>query len=133
MAETGKKATQTDAAAAAERAEAARAEGAERVEEQQEDEEVAAARRERESEQASQLKSVPDGALPPTERTKRNGDTSYQRDWLIANAQPVLGHDAHVVVGALHGDDREYLTVAEATKQIETWLATPVISDPNEA
>lgn len=126
------KAKETDAAASAERAEDAREGEAERAEEQMGEEEEAAAKREREAERALNLKSVPDGALAPTEKVNSKGETQFAREWLIANSQGVLGHDSHVVVGALHGDSDEYMTVAQATKKIDTWLNTEVTFDPNE-
>lgn len=127
------KPTQQEAAAAAEAADAdeARAEEREDVQNLTDAEETAEAKRE--LEKAAGLKSVPEGALPPTEKTTRSGETVFTREWLIANAQNVLGHDSHVVVGALHGDDREYLSVKEATQAVDAWLNTVVTFDPNDA
>jgi hypothetical protein len=128
------KPTQQEAAAASEAAAAdeARAEELGITEEQQDLEADAADKRARQQEQAAELKSVPEGALAPTEKTTRSGETTFARQWLIDNAQNVLGYDGHVVVGALHGDDREYLTVKETTKAIESWLGSVVSVDPNE-
>lgn len=130
-------AKEADAAGAAAAAEAAVADehaAQERqiAEEQAQEEETAAAKRERQQERAADLRSVPEGALPPTEKTTRGGDSQFARQWLIDNSQNMLGCDSHVVVGALHGDDREYLTVKEATKAIEQWLDSVVTLDPNE-
>lgn len=84
----------------------------------------AAAKREREQEKAAELKSVPEGALPPTEKQVR-GETAFARQWLIDHAEDVLGHPAHVVAGALHFVEDEYLTTKEATKLIDSWLESP--------
>lgn len=128
------KPTQEEVAAASEAAAGDKHAAVEReiAEEQNELEAEAADKRARQQEQAGELKSVPDGALPPTEKTTRSGETAFARQWLIDNAQNVLGCDGHVVVGALHGDDREYLTVKEAEKAIDSWLNTVVTVDPNE-
>lgn len=99
-----------------------------------EDEAGAAEVRERAAERAAVLKSVPEGALAPTEKQTRGGETAYQREWLIANAQNMVGRDGHVVVGALHGDTREYLTVKEVQKAIQDWEQNWVVNiDPNDS
>lgn len=125
--------TDEPAAASTAESEAAAREGeAEQVEEQMAEEESAAVKREAQAQRAAQLKSVPEGALAPTEKTTRSGETQFQRDRLIREAQPLLGYDSHVVVGALHGDSREYLTVDQAKSRIEEWLSTVVTVHPDD-
>lgn len=106
---------------------------AEVVAEQQEEAARAEERRAREAERAAGLKSVPEGALPPTEKQPRGGgDTQFARQWLLDNADSVLGHPKYVVAGALHLDESEYMTVAEARDKIERWLQSEITA-PGEA
>jgi uncharacterized membrane protein YdbT with pleckstrin-like domain len=104
----------------------------EQVRDQQADEARAAERRQAQTERAATLKSVPEGAAAPTEKQTRSGDTSFQQEWLVANAWNVLGYEPHVVTGAFHGWAKEYVTPEEATKRIEEWLNTTVTVHPDD-
>lgn len=115
------------AQAAAEQQREDRADEAEAAEDQAETAAEAEERRERERERASGLKSVPEGAGPPTEKTTRAGDTQFARDRLIAEGAALTGYEPHVLAGALHEVDKEYLTVAEANKLVEQWLQRPAL------
>jgi hypothetical protein len=108
--------------AATEQQQTAREGEAERVEEEMIEEETAEERRQREEARAEQLKSVPEGAQAPLERTTRGGETAFKRDHLLANARALTEHEEHVLVGALHGDDREYLTATEAQRAADDFL-----------
>lgn len=46
----------------------------------------------------------------------------YSVTRLMQDSVAFTGYPAHVLAGALHGDDREELTVDAAKKAIETWL-----------
>lgn len=106
----------------------------EAVQEQTEAVQTAEERREAQQERASTLKSVPEGALPPSEKTTKGGETTFARArFLDPYEGPALtGHEAHVIAGALHLDDAEYLSVADVQQKVETWLATPVTTGESD-
>lgn len=114
----------TTEAALSERGDAER----ELVEEQAAAAETAEERRTRQAERAQELKSVPDGAQAPTEKSTRGGDTTFARSRFLDPVEgPALtGHPHHVIVGALHLDDQEYQSVEDVQKKIETWIGTEV-------
>jgi hypothetical protein len=63
---------------------------------------------------------------PPLERETSSGETEFQRDYLIANALPLTGLEPHVLVGALHGSDQEFLTAEQAKEIAQKWLDSEV-------
>lgn len=112
------------AAALAERGDAER----DLVEEQTEAAETAEQKRERQSARAQELRSVPEGAAAPTEKTARGGDTQFSRSRFLDPAEgPALtGYAHHVIAGALHLDDAEYQSVESVQGKVEAWLQTEV-------
>ena len=66
-------------------------------------------------------------AVAPTQ-VEEGGETAYSIDRLIAEAPSFLGCEPHVAAGALHGTDKEFLTIAEAKEAVEAWLAREVAS-----
>lgn len=100
---------------------------------QQEEETSAAAKRARAAEKASELKAVPEGAAAPTEKTPAGGgDTQFQRAWVLEHADALVGYPAHVVAGALYGNDQEYLTVAEVKAACAAWLDREIPTTPDQ-
>lgn len=117
--------------AAVEQQEAAAAER-EAVDEAVAEEAQAAERREAQSDKAAELKSVPEGALAPLEKLGQDGTVSYAHDYLIAHALELTGHPSHVMVGALYGSTKEYISAADATKLADTWLDTEITTTPEQ-
>lgn len=52
--------------------------------------------------------------------------STYPRAELIANSQAIFGVMPEVVIGALHGNNAEELTVVEVKKAIEDFLKRKV-------
>lgn len=100
---------------------------------QQAEAEQAEERRARQVEKAEALKSVPEGAAAPNEKSARSGDTAFRQDWLVENAYNVLGVPPFEVVGAFYGWGQEYVTVSEAQKKIEEYRARVVTVHPDDA
>lgn len=117
--------TTPEAEAATAQALAEREGEAQAVEEQAATEAEAAEKRAKAQASALELKSVPDGAQPPTEK-EVGGTTQFSRQFLLDNSTDLLGHPSHVVAGALYGDSREYMSVEDAQTTIDAWLAAPV-------
>jgi hypothetical protein len=103
---------------------------AERVEEQQQLEAQASERRTRERSRASARKSIPEGA--EAAEATRGGETAYPYQRLIDDADDFFGHPAYVVAGALHGVDREFLTLGEVEGFIDDFLNHEVNPAPAE-
>lgn len=91
----------------------------------------AAEKRERQQDKAADLKSVPEGALPPTEKIAGK-ETIFAQGWLIDHAEDVLGYPAHVAAGALHFVEDEYLGIDEAKQHIERWLKSEDTTTPTQ-
>lgn len=106
---------------------------AEKVEEQQAEEATAQERRARQVERAESLKSVPEGAAAPNEKSTRSGETAFRQEWLVENAYNVLDVPPFEVVGAFYGWGQEYVTVAEAKQKIEEYRARVVTVHPDDA
>lgn len=96
------------------------------VEAQQEADATASQRRAREAARATQKKTYPEGALPPSQKVAQDGTKSYAVQRLIREADSFMGHPSHVVAGALHDCEHEYLTIEDAADRVEDWLARPV-------
>lgn len=92
---------------------------AERQEREAEDAQRAEERREAERDKRADK----DGA-PPGELEKKGGRTApqYSRERLIEAAGELFGVPHHALVGALHSDEREYLTVDEARAALDAYL-----------
>lgn len=71
------------------------------------------------------------GEGAPTQK-EEGGQTAYSVERLIAEAPSFLGYESHVVVGALHGTDKEFLTIDEAKAAVETWLGSDLTAKPSD-
>lgn len=107
--------------------EEARAAEADAVAAQVAQEEEAAEKRAEQAAAAANLKANQGEALPPTQKSV-GGVTAYAMDRLISEGEGLLGYEPHVVAGAMHGVDKEYLTVDQAKARVERWLDSP--ADP---
>lgn len=104
------------------------AEEAAQVEEQAEAVEAAQERRATERQKASARKGVPRDSDTPSELPSRGGEKKYSVERLTQDSIGFLGVESHIVAGALHEVDKEYLTLDEAETLVNDWLNTEVIS-----
>jgi hypothetical protein len=89
-------------------------------------EETAAEAQLQDQEDEAETEAVAEDAGTPSQQTASGGETGYSHERLIAEAQSFLGHPPHVVAGALHGVDQEYLTIKEAESAVDSFLKREV-------
>lgn len=51
---------------------------------------------------------------------------TFSVDRLISDGGDLIGHESHVVAGALSGVNRKQMTLEEAEAAVDAWLKTPV-------
>jgi hypothetical protein len=92
----------------------------------QPDEETAAETQLQDPEAEADMAADEGDAATPSQQEGAGGETAYSQERLIEEATSFLGHPTHVVAGALHGVDQEYLTIKEATKLVDDFLKREV-------
>lgn len=59
---------------------------------------------------------------PPTQIEKQ-GKTAYSVERLMTDGAGLVGYGPHVIAGALHGVDADYLTPDEVRQHVDKWLS----------
>lgn len=70
---------------------------------------------------------------PPTQRDE-GGETAYSTERLIAEANEFIGEPPHVVAGALHGADEDYMTLDALKERVKKWKRSksPLTTNPKD-
>lgn len=68
-------------------------------------------------------------SAPPSSEIERDGVTKFERSWVLRHAQALTGHQQHIVVGALHGNDQDYFSADEVKSLVEKWLGQKVTTE----
>jgi hypothetical protein len=81
---------------------------------------------EQQNEQAQEEQKPTTSRQRASQQPQQQGEQTFNLDRLRRDAQPLLGVSRTVVVGALHGQDRDEWSLADAKARIDEWLKTPV-------